>query len=501
MTQNIIKVDGRYLRTLTGIPQGSVLSVLLCGLFYAHLENHLLRPLVPLGLTEDEAGHVDVPAGKDRRTAVGENRRPSGEVPGVVAGSAAAAAAGGAERGGGTKRRRESESRPRSSIGSSSGSGPEPSCSGSSSQGSQKLRVPAELLAAAENSPEPLGQFETQELPSSPPLVYDSADDSDADSDATVELDGSDLELNLDIPNPMADDDAPLSSSGGGNASKAAAAALPTPDAPQTPTQHSLLLRLVDDFLYISTDLSAARRFVATLHGKIPDYGCTVHAAKTQISFEMGADVSGDLAMLRPTLGTFIPWCGLLLNTTTLEVQADYSRYLGKDFRLRDSFTVEASNAVGSTLRRRLYSFLRPKCHGVLLDTRMNSVTVVWLNIYQSFLLAAIKFHSYTRALPQRHFNVHFFTRCVLHAVQAMRCLIRRRVSTVSAECAVTATEVHWLGLKAFNIILRRKHRFYKPLLPVLDRLLSRPAYTALNGRLGHITEPSRSPDFQKMIY
>ena len=53
--------------------------------------------------------------------------------------------------------------------------------------------------------------------------------------------------------------------------------------------------------------------------------------------------------------------------------------------------------AVGNTLRRRLYSFLRPKCHGVLLDTRINSVQTVWLNIYQAFMLAAIKFHCYTR--------------------------------------------------------------------------------------------------------
>ena len=49
----------------------------------------------------------------------------------------------------------------------------------------------------------------------------------------------------------------------------------------------------------------------------------------------------------------------------TLEVQADYSRYRGED--LRDTMTVEATVAVGSTLRRRLYSFLRPKCHAVLL--------------------------------------------------------------------------------------------------------------------------------------
>jgi hypothetical protein len=36
----------------TGIPQGSVLSVLLCGLFYAHLEHHVLRPCLGLAAAE-----------------------------------------------------------------------------------------------------------------------------------------------------------------------------------------------------------------------------------------------------------------------------------------------------------------------------------------------------------------------------------------------------------------------------------------------------------------
>jgi len=46
ITQNLLKVDGRYLRTQSGIPQGAVTSVLLCGVFYSHLENHVLRPVI-----------------------------------------------------------------------------------------------------------------------------------------------------------------------------------------------------------------------------------------------------------------------------------------------------------------------------------------------------------------------------------------------------------------------------------------------------------------------
>ena len=105
------------------------------------------------------------------------------------------------------------------------------------------------------------------------------------------------------------------------------------------------------------------------------------------------------------------------------------------------------------------------------------------------------------QALPQRHFNVQFFTRCVLHAVQAMRSLIRRRIGTVSAQCAVASTDVHWLGLHAFLTILERKHAFYKPLLPVLERLLRRPAYAALEDKLKPTTDPARSPDFARMVY
>jgi len=229
---------------------------------------------------------------------------------------------------------------------------------------------------------------ETQELPDSRgSSERDDIEDLDAeDSDATVELDNSDMDLleGSERCDPQ------------GAAAARSPASLRTPEQPPIPTQHALLLRLVDDFLYITTDLTAARLFVRTLHNKIPDYGCTVHQAKTQISFEMG-ETEGAVASLRPMRDRFMPWCGLLLNTATLEVQADYSRYVGEDFRLRDSFTVEAAAAVGNTLRRRLYSFLRPKCHGVLLDTRINSVQTVWLNIYQAFMLAAIKFHCYTR--------------------------------------------------------------------------------------------------------
>jgi hypothetical protein len=42
-------------------------------------------------------------------------------------------------------------------------------------------------------------------------------------------------------------------------------------------------------------------------------------------------------------------------------------------------------------------AYLRPKCHALLLDATINSPTTVRLNIYQAFMLAAMKLHWYGR--------------------------------------------------------------------------------------------------------
>lgn len=40
---NIVKIGGQYCRQQVGIPQGSVLSSLLCNLFYGHMERTVLQ--------------------------------------------------------------------------------------------------------------------------------------------------------------------------------------------------------------------------------------------------------------------------------------------------------------------------------------------------------------------------------------------------------------------------------------------------------------------------
>lgn len=73
------------------------------------------------------------------------------------------------------------------------------------------------------------------------------------------------------------------------------------------------------------------------------------------------------------------------------------NRYLGS--HLSSTLTVRWQGKPGINLKEKLRLFLRPKCHPIFFDSNINSAAVVRLNIYQIFLLCAMKFHCYIRDL------------------------------------------------------------------------------------------------------
>ena len=78
-----------------------------------------------------------------------------------------------------------------------------------------------------------------------------------------------------------------------------------------------LLLRLIDDFMLITTDENKAHRFVGVMHRGLPQYGVTVNAEKSLVSFPLR--VQGT-AVPRPENGRTFPYCGLLIDCETLAV-------------------------------------------------------------------------------------------------------------------------------------------------------------------------------------
>lgn len=78
-----------------------------------------------------------------------------------------------------------------------------------------------------------------------------------------------------------------------------------------------LLLRLIDDFLLITTDKFKAIRFVEVLHRGVPEYGVTVNPQKSLVNFDLVVD---DQVVPRLEDGAGFPYCGTLINTRTLAI-------------------------------------------------------------------------------------------------------------------------------------------------------------------------------------
>ena len=85
--------------------------------------------------------------------------------------------------------------------------------------------------------------------------------------------------------------------------------------------EESILLRLVDDFLLITTNKKHATLFLQIMHTGIEEYGVHVNPTKSISSFE--AIVNGNRI---PLAQQAFPYCGTLINTRTLEITNDRQR-------------------------------------------------------------------------------------------------------------------------------------------------------------------------------
>jgi telomerase reverse transcriptase len=85
-----------------------------------------------------------------------------------------------------------------------------------------------------------------------------------------------------------------------------------------------LLLRLLDDFLLITTKQEHAQRFIRVMHRGHPEYGVVVKAAKSLANFNVITDDGRQI----PTSGSDnrFPYCGVCIDTRTLEVSKKRER-------------------------------------------------------------------------------------------------------------------------------------------------------------------------------
>ena len=88
-------------------------------------------------------------------------------------------------------------------------------------------------------------------------------------------------------------------------------------------SENSLLLRLIDDFLLITTESLSAKKFLQVMHEGIPAYGVSVNPDKTLANFEATIN---DKKIPRLVHNRHFPYCGSFIDTKTLDITKDRER-------------------------------------------------------------------------------------------------------------------------------------------------------------------------------
>ncbi|XP_021114239.1 telomerase reverse transcriptase isoform X3 [Heterocephalus glaber] len=273
--------------------------------------------------------------------------------------------------------------------------------------------------------------------------------------------------------------------------------------------QDGVLLRLVDDFLLVTPHLAQARAFLGTLVRGIPEYGCTLNLQKTLVNFPVEDGVLGGPAPLQLPTHCLFPWCGLLLDTRTLEVRCNYASYARTS--IRASLTFDRGIRAGWSMRRKLLAILRLKCHGLFLDLQVNSLRTVLINIYKIFLLQAYRFHACVLQLPFHQpvrKNAPFFLRIISDSASRCYSILKAKNAGVSlgtkgATGPFPSEAARWLCHQAFLLKLGHHRATYKCLLGPL-----RTAQTQLRGKLPKVTmaaleaaaDPALTMDFKTIL-
>lgn len=249
-----------------------------------------------------------------------------------------------------------------------------------------------------------------------------------------------------------------------------------------------LLMRFIDDFVFISFSKQHALNFFNRMRRGFGYYNSYMNDSKYSFNFDAGYSEHCNNRLYRGDDGvSFIPWSGLLINCENLEIQADYTRYL--DITIISTITVKMHSST-KYLSSKLCHYMRPKCHPIFYDSSINSPGTVRLNIYQAFLLCAMKFHCYIWSMADSSISKPELLHILKKTFRYMHGLIVNRTKDVGLQSDVRPVlklrrkETIWLGLSAYIRVLQKKQSRYKDLLALL---------TAEVGRFGQMDRSSDS--------
>lgn len=235
-----------------------------------------------------------------------------------------------------------------------------------------------------------------------------------------------------------------------------------------------LLLRLIDDFLLITTDKNKASDFVRVMLQGLPQYGVTVSPGKTLVNFDMSLD-GVPVPKTQEDCRTF-PYCGIRIDCDTLDMTKDRgssSAAALRDSAISNSLTVEFGRHPGQNFGRKLINTFKIQSNMMFYDTRHNTLSTVLRNLHEAFTESAAKAWAYLRCLPSEKLpGPRLIIDSISRLLDVAHLLLTspsRKVKHPKYECKLSKMQVKAIGLRAFRLVLGRKQASFASVLKWLD--------------------------------
>lgn len=200
------------------------------------------------------------------------------------------------------------------------------------------------------------------------------------------------------------------------------------------------LYRFVDDYVFVSSDQSAARRFLDVMRAGFRDYGLQLNQSKTMTNL----DSDGGDGLVR--------FLGFRLNTATGEVTKDETAYRNR----RPLHFFDCDLGRGRPGRALYAKMTRPNRYpvpAVLMSRSFNSTATVAQNVAS---VVAYKAHAAVAAIKQYFF--HLNPTFLLRTVDAVaRLMYAKTCGLTQRHSAVTPMQCKWIVYEVYARVLRRR--------------------------------------------
>lgn len=208
-----------------------------------------------------------------------------------------------------------------------------------------------------------------------------------------------------------------------------------------------MLVRLVDDFLYITHSSSACEKFPECVKKALEDNGGKINLRKMKRS---------------DSTNIWVEWCGYKINSKHLWIRMDYSKL--KCLRdIYSTFTTDFSGkAFGESALRYLRSLLAQKCDPLLFDSIINAESNSVYNLVQVTIFLLMRLHiCVTRAAFS---NTKFLSRIFQVALYCMHSLIQTRTNHCNH---FTFRKMIGIAIATAETVFKR-YKHFQPILAML---------------------------------